>query len=263
MTVVVSPTDLAGALELLAGERARPVGGGVGLSLVRRDTGQPVAKTLVSTRRLPETLGIELTGEGLRIGAAEPLEAVAANPVVGSLWTVVARACGSVATGRIRRSVTIGGNVAAFDDTHDPPVALAAAGARARLMSPAGPRVVDVAELRELRDGELIVDFLLPAPAPGTGSAYEKFLVRGVWEYACVSAAAVVTPDGGTLAIGSVRDAPLVLPVDRDHAEVAAQAGELARPWSDVRGTAEYKRRMIVEFAGRALRAARREAEAA
>jgi carbon-monoxide dehydrogenase medium subunit len=263
MTTVVSPTDLAGALEFLAGERARPVGGGVGLSLVRRETGRPVADTLVSTRKLSESRGIEVTGEGLRIGAAEPLEAVASDPVVGALWTVVAQACGSVATGRIRRSVTIGGNVAAFDDTHDPPVALAAAGARARLMSPAGPRVVEVAALKELRPGELIVDFLLPTPAPGTGSAYEKFLVRGVWEYACVSAAAVVSPKGGTLAIGSVREAPLVLPVDGDVTDVAERAGALARPWSDVRGSAEYKRRMIIEFAGRALRAARRQAEAA
>ena len=263
MTTVVSPTDLAGALEFLAGERARPVGGGVGLSLVRRDTGRPVARTLVSTRNLPESRGIEVTGDGLRIGAAEPLAAVAAHPAVRTLWTVVAQACGSVATGRIRRSVTIGGNVAAFDDTHDPPVALAAAGALARLMSPAGPRVVAVAALRELRPGELIVDFLLPTPAPRTGSAYEKFLVRGVWEYACVSAAAVVSPEGGTLAIGSVRDAPLVIPIDGDVREVAERAGLLARPWTDVRGSAEYKRRMIVEFAARALRAAERTAERA
>lgn len=255
-TTVVTPTTLANAIEHLAGERARPVGGGVGLSLRRRDSGQPVAKTLVSTRKLPESRGIEATDDGLRIGAAELLETVAADPVVGALWTVVAQACGSVATGRIRRSVTIGGNVAAFDDTHDPPVALAAAGARARLVSPAGERTVEVAALKELRPGELIVEFLLPAPAPRTGSAYEKFLVRGVWEYACVSAAAVVTPRGGTLAIGSVRNAPLVVPIDGDVHEVAERAAELAEPWSDVRGSARYKRRMIVEFASRALRRA-------
>jgi CO/xanthine dehydrogenase FAD-binding subunit len=256
MTRVVVPTDLAGALEHLAGERARPVGGGVGLSLARRDTRFVVAKTLVSTRKLPESRGIGGTDDGLRIGAAELLETVAAHPLVGALWTVVTEACGSVATGRIRRSVTIGGNVAAFDDTHDPPVALAAVGARARLVSSTGERVVDVAGLRELRPGELIVEFFLPKPAPRTGSAYEKFLVRGVWEYACVSAAAVVTPVGGTLAIGSVRNAPLVVPIDGDVHEVAERAAELAEPWSDVRGSAAYKRRMIVEFASRALRRA-------
>jgi carbon-monoxide dehydrogenase medium subunit len=260
MTRVVVPDDLAGALEHLAGERARPVGGGVGLSLVRRGTGHPVAKTLVSTRKLRESRGIEATGDGLRIGAAEPLETIAAHPIVGALWTVVAEACGSVATGRIRRAVTIGGNVAAFDATHDPPVALAAAGAKARLVSPRGERVVDVATLRELQPGELIVEFLLPRRPPVAGSAYEKFLVRGVWEYACVSAAAVVTAEGGTLAIGSVRDAPLVIPIEGD---TAAHAAEIAEPWSDVRGSKEYKRRMIVEFASRALRKAEHRAEAA
>jgi CO/xanthine dehydrogenase FAD-binding subunit len=258
MTTVHVPTTLASALDLL-GDGGRPVGGGVGLSLLRRDTG--LTGSLVATHRLPESRGFTVTDGGLRIGAGEPLEAVAAHPNVRSLWTVVAEAAASVATGRIRRAATLGGNVAAFDASHDPPVALAAVGATARLVSPRGERVVPVRDLAELLSGELIVDFHLPAPVPGTGSAYEKFLVRGVWEYACVSAAAVVTPSGGTLVIGSVHNAPLVVPVidDDTAAEAAARTAE---PWSDVRGSADYKRRMIAEFSRRALRAARRRAQA-
>lgn len=262
MTSLVTPTTLADALELLGGVGARPVGGGLGLSLLRRDTGHAVADTLIATRKLPESRGITPTEDGLRIGAGEPLEAIAAHPLIGALWTVVAEAAASVATGRIRRAATIGGNVAAFDATHDPPVALAAVGATARLASPRGRRVVPVRELTELAPGELIVDFHLPRPVPGTGSAYEKFLVRGVWEYACVSAAAVVTPTGGTLAIGSVGNAPLVLAVS-DVDSTAETAAATAEPWSDVRGSAAYKRRMIAEFSRRALRKARQRAEEA
>lgn len=260
MTRIVVPTDLAAALDLLAGDRARPVGGGVGLSLLRRDTGRPVADTLVATRTLPGFSGI--TADGLRIGAGELLEAVATHPLVRAQWTVVAEAAASVATGRIRRAVTIGGNVAAFDPSHDPPVALAAVDATARIAGPHGERTVPLRTLTELEPGELIVDFRLPPPAPGTGSAYEKFLVRGVWEYACVSAAAVVSPAGSTLVIGSVHNGPLVVPVDTTIEAAAESAAALAEPWSDVRGSAAYKRHMIAEFSRRALRSATRRAEA-
>ena len=258
MTTVHVPTTLASALDLL-GAGGRPVGGGIGLSLRRRETA--LQQPLVATHRLPESRGINVTDDGLRIGAGEPLEAVAVHPHVRALWTVVAEAAASVATGRIRRAVTLGGNVAAFDPSHDPPVALAAVGATARLSGTRGERVVPVRELTELASGELIVDFHLPAPVPGTGSAYEKFLVRGVWEYACVSAAAVITPSGGTLVIGSVHNGPLVVPVTDDDSAVES-ALRTAEPWSDVRGSADYKRHMIAEFSRRALRAARRRAQA-
>jgi CO/xanthine dehydrogenase FAD-binding subunit len=52
----------------------------------------------------------------------------------------------------------------------------------------------------------------------------------------------------------------LVVPVTEDDDTVAENAARVAEPWSDVRGTAAYKRRMIAEFSRRALRAARRRA---
>ena len=258
MTTVHVPTTLASAIALLD-DGAQPVSGGVGLSLRRRESALP--GSLVATHRLPQSRGITVIDGGLRIGAGEPLEAVAAHPDVRALWPVVAEAAASVATGRIRRAATLGGNVAAFDPSHDPPVALVAVGATARLVSARGERTVPVRELTEQVSGELIVDFHLPAPELGTGSAYEKFLVRGVWEYACVSAAAVVTPAGGTLVVGSVRNAPLVVPVTDDDL-AAESASRTAEPWSDVRGSVAYKRRMIAEFSRRALRTARERAAA-
>jgi CO/xanthine dehydrogenase Mo-binding subunit/CO/xanthine dehydrogenase FAD-binding subunit len=265
---IVAPADLAGAIDLLAGS-AVPVGGGVGLTLARRAAGRPAADTLVPVAGLLR--GIEAGETELRIGAGERLDAIAAHPAIRSQWTVVAEAAGSVATGRIRRSVTLGGNVAAFDPTHDPPVALVAAGARVVLASAGGERVSDLAGLSALGAGELLREFRLPRPGRRTGSAYEKFLVRGVWEYACVSVAAVVAIGERhttvRLAVGSVRGAPLLVPADVEVLDEAAisdlaeRAAEQAEPWSDVRGSAAYKRRMIAVFGARALRNALRRAE--
>ncbi|MEW2547797.1 FAD binding domain-containing protein [Streptomyces sp. NPDC047002] len=275
---VAVPRTLDEALALLAEDGAAVLGGGVGHTLARHHRIPAEGRTLVSVAGLPGLAGVRTGDDGsLTVGAATRLAACAADPVLARVWPVVAEACGVVATARIRRLVTLGGNIAARDDAHDPPVALTAAGATLTVRGArTGTRTLTPADLAGggagLRHGELIESVVLPPRPEGaaTGSAYEKFLVRGVWEYACVHVAAVVGLDGRTtggagrlsLAVGSVEGGPVAValddllgaPVDEALiAEAARRAAATTRPYDDVKGSAAYKTRMIAEFARRAL----------
>jgi CO/xanthine dehydrogenase FAD-binding subunit len=276
-TSLLTPRSLDEALRLAADEGAAVLGGGVGLSLRRRERGGPTASALVSTAGLPGFGDITVRDGHLTIGAGVRLSECAADERVARAWPVLAEAAGSVATGRIRRLVTLGGNLAARDDSHDPPVALTAAGATVVVRSRTGSRTLTVLELEGLRPDELIERIRLRPPAAHTGSAYQKFLVRGVWEYACVNVAVVVALSADrtarqlSLAVGSVAGGPVAVDLTGlagaradGHliAEAADRAAAATTPYSDVKGSAAYKTRMIAEFSRRAVGTAIRRAEA-
>jgi xanthine dehydrogenase YagS FAD-binding subunit len=105
----------------------------------------------------------------------------------------------------------------------DPAVALAALDAEVEVVGRAGQRAIPSTEfhltpreagLRENRldPGELIVGYRIPIGEPD-GQAYVKVRERASYEYAIVSAAAVVRRDGvGRVALGSVAGKPWRLP---------------------------------------------------
>ncbi len=104
----------------------------------------------------------------------------------------------------------------------DPAVALAAQDAVVEVVGPAGPRAIPMTEfhltpqeagLRENRldPDELIVGYRIPIEP--SGQAYVKIRERASYEYAIVSAAAVVRRDGtARVALGSVAGKPWRLP---------------------------------------------------
>ncbi|MEP9382983.1 FAD binding domain-containing protein [Nocardioides cheoyonin] len=279
MTFTIDPTEAAQsgrirwtdsvdeAVAVLASDNdARPVGGGVWLALRRRE-GAPIG-TLVPLDHLPGLTGVREEGDELVIGAASRLADLESDPLLRTHWPALADAVGAVGTARIRRLVTIGGNLAAADETHDPPVALAAAGAVMTVRTQDGTRKVPTTN--RLAPGELIIDLRLPRSRALVGSAYEKFLVRGLWEYPCVHVAAVVELDSAgdlmrvDLAVGSVREAPYLVDLsdltghepNRELIEVAAERSRQLTPRTDAKGSADYKQQMIAHFTRRALQSA-------
>ncbi|WP_030897696.1 FAD binding domain-containing protein [Streptomyces sp. NRRL F-5126] len=282
---IVVPGTVDEAVALLAADDAAALGGGVRHALDRHHRNTTArAATLVSLAGLPGLSEIRHDSDGTTLGAGMRLEACAADERLARVWPAVSEACGSVATARVRRLVTLGGNIAARDDAHDPPVALTAAGAVLAVRGARGPRTLAMGELTGpggLRRDELIESVRLPLPRPedgATGSAFEKFLVRGVWEYACVHVAAVASLDAHgrarrlSLAVGSVEGGPVAVDLTRLLgetageelvAQAAATAASSTHPYDDVRGSAAYKTRMIAEFARRALTTALRRARGA
>lgn len=264
--VVLRPEDLPSALELLAGGTRSVVGGGVRYMLERQKGEHRDGRELVSLQLISGLHDIDSAHAVTTIGAGVRLEDLAANPQVQRRHLALAEASGLVATARIRRLVTIGGNIAPRDASHDPPVALAALGANARLESSRGIREVLLDSFVELTPDEILTAVSVPVAPEHSGSAFEKFLVRGVWEYACVNAAAQVrlSEDSSvsTLRVAIGTDGgPMSRTFDGGSLQevcghVATWVRDIATMRSDVRGSADYKHRMAAVYAQRAVRKA-------
>jgi 4-hydroxybenzoyl-CoA reductase beta subunit len=105
------PGTVAEACALLRAPGARALAGGTELLVgLKQRTLSPSA--LVNLKRIPELNGIEQSGDGgLSIGAATPLRAVAASPLVKDGFGVLAHAAASVGKPLVPETATIGGNV--------------------------------------------------------------------------------------------------------------------------------------------------------
>ncbi len=187
-------------------------------------------------------------GGGLRIGALATHAEIAADRTILDSYRALARASASVASPQLRNQGTLGGNLCqrprcwyfrgefqcarkggelcyalgGENDNHailgggacvmvhpsDTAPALIALGAKVRIASPGGSRVVpldaffvgpDKAITREtiLERNEILTEVLLPPPVPGLRSSYRKVRSRGAWDFAIAGIAlALVLKDG-------------------------------------------------------------------
>lgn len=106
------PATVAGALALLAehGGDALPIAGGTDL-VPNMKHGLFTPGHLVSLRAIDEMRGIEADSDGIRIGACETLESIAASDTVRGTAPALARAAGLVSGPQLRRMGTLGGNI--------------------------------------------------------------------------------------------------------------------------------------------------------
>jgi len=275
-----SPESLAEALAALdeAGDEGKAIAGGTALVILMMQRLVRPGR-LVSLRRVPGLDRIKPADGGVRIGALATHRDVETSPVIRERFPVLAETFRHVATLRIRNIATVGGSLAHADPNQDPPVTLMALGARVRIAGPGGERRLPLDEFfveyyqTALRQNELVVGVELPFPAPGSGSAFIKFLPRTADDYATVAVAANLTlnPDGACrearIALGSVgpttlraREVEALLTGERLTEPLLTAAGEAARravdPIADQRGSAEYKREMTGVFVRRAIRSA-------
>ncbi|HEX6587878.1 MAG TPA: FAD binding domain-containing protein [Longimicrobiales bacterium] len=107
-----APRSLAEALDLLAQHagNALPIAGGTDL-VPNMKQGLFAPEHLVALSRVPELRGVELTDDGLRIGATMTLAEVGAHPLVRAHAPSFADAASRVAGPQLRNAGTIGGNL--------------------------------------------------------------------------------------------------------------------------------------------------------
>jgi 4-hydroxybenzoyl-CoA reductase subunit beta len=158
--------------------------------------------------------------------------------------------------------------------------ALFALGARVRLASAAGERTVAVADLYRndgihysvRRPDEILTEVALD-PAPGWRSAYWKLRRRGSFDFPVLSAAVAVRCAAGTveqarIVLGAVASRPLSCDEaaarligttlgDAAVAEAATLAAKLAKPMDNTDFTLHWRKRVVAEFVGYALREVR------
>ena len=155
------------------------------------------------------------------------------------------------------------------------PKAENALGARARIVGPAGEREVPVESFvvspgrTVLKPGELLVELLIPAPAPHSSDAYLRFIPRNEMDIAVVGVGASVTLDGdkvkaARIGLGAVAATPLLASkaadaligkkLDDASLEAAGHAAsEICKPIDDMRGTIDFRVHVTGVLTRRAL----------
>lgn len=255
----LAPASLEEALSLRArhGDEATVLAGGTFVGILMNQ-GFLVPSAFLSLRGVPGLDAIE-AGDELRIGALVSHRAVERAPVVRERWPALAHAFSLVASPRVRNQATVGGVLADADYASDPPALLLALGARVVVRSVRGQREIALEHLvvghytTSLDPDELIVEVLVPGG--DHRATYRKFRSRSHEDRPCVGVAACRRPDGVRVVVGAVADRPQWFPelCGGSPAEVGRAYAEAIDPIADVRGSAEYRRRVIGVEVRRAL----------
>ncbi len=272
VTSVLKPSTVAEAVSLLAGrDQILPLAGGATL-VAMKNAGLADADTFVSLDAIADLKGITVQNDGcIRIGAmTRHRETAACDRLTGSL-EVVRQAAAVIANPPVRNMGTIGGSVANADPAADYLPALVCVDAVLDVAGSRGNRRIAVVDYIEdwyttvLNKDEIIVAIILPKPEKGY-SRYRK-VARVSGDFATASCAMSAVGEGGDcqirVAIGGCGPAPLrdrdteaLLSAHADEKTIAAFAEKITRladPVDDVRGTAEYRRRLIPRLIREAL----------
>lgn len=263
------PQSVAEATALLAQDpEARAMSGGATLvAMINAGVIEPAG--LVSLDCIEEIKGISLLADGrVRIGAFTRHRETAECRIELGEAGVVRHAASQIANATVRNMGTIGGSISFADPGLDYPPALVAADAVIEIASTAGRRTVPAAEFfvdwytTAVQPGEIVTAVLLPRPQGGIGLYLKHCRVSG--DYATASLAIALGAGGVRVAVGGCGPTPIrddeadaILSADRSAAALA-RAGALleqkADPLDDVRGSADYRRRLIARLLVSAVR---------
>jgi aerobic carbon-monoxide dehydrogenase medium subunit len=278
---LLQPASLNEAIAYLgthAGETKILSGGTALVIMLKNRLISPVS--LLSVGYLKELRGIRHErGVGLRIGALATIREVEMSTLVREKNPTLAQTFGEVGNVRVRNAATVGGNLSEADYASDPPCVLVALRARVKAKSVRGEREILVNQLFKgfyetaLAPDEIMTELIVPDPAPGSRSAYLKYISRSSEDRPCVGMAVVVEnePDGSCKDLRLVAGAVAEIPQEIESAEAMARgqglsdslieeiAGAYAagiEPLSDLRGSSWYRKQIIRVMARRAIQQA-------
>jgi len=278
----VKARDAGHAVALLAkhGRAARILAGGTDL-LVELKSAVDAPEVVIDISRLAGLKGIALTDEGLRLGALVTHSEIIASALIRDVFPGLADAARSIGAVQTRNLATLGGNLMSCVPSMDSGPLLLALDARVTVEGPGGRRQIPLQELfvgprkTALGPDELLIEIVIPKRYLGKPAAFQKFGLRKGQALALVNAAASFWIDGGKnsfrearIALGAV--APTVIRAAKAEAylegrpitlEAMEEAGRLAaaeaKPISDFRASAGYRRDLIAVLVKRALENAR------
>ena len=261
------PKSLAEASKLLAAG-GQVLAGGTDL-LVEIKEQLRRADRVVNIKKIPGIGGLSFDPRtGLRIGALASAREVETAPFVLQHYASLAQAARELGSIQVRNRATIVGNICRASPSADTLPPLIADGAIIKLHGPRGAREIPLEEFftgpgkTVLQPDELVTELVVPAPPPRTGKVYIKHGRRKAMELATVGVAVTWTRDADVrIVLGAVAPTPIraraaeeVLKKDpRALDQAAAAAMAEARPISNVRASAEYRREMVRVLTRRAL----------
>lgn len=277
----VTARDAHHAAALLAeyGPAARLLAGGTDL-LVDLKSAPAVPAVIVDISRAKDLKQIAMTAEGLSIGALVTHAEIMRSQLIRDLFPALVDAAHTIGAVQTRNLGTLGGNLVTGVPSMDSGPALVALEALVTLLGRAGRRQVPLAGFfvgprkTILGDDELMTEILIPSANLGKPAAFRKFGLRKGQALALVNVAVASRIDWARhafvaprIALGAV--APTVMRAPQAEAflegravtpEAMAEAGRIAageaRPISDFRAPAQYRRDLVVVLTKRALEGA-------
>jgi carbon-monoxide dehydrogenase medium subunit len=277
-----APRTASEATALLAerGDRARVLAGGTDIIVQVRENRRDL-DLLVDVKHIPEVNELVYDPrQGLRIGAAVPCYRIYENAEIAKAYPGLIDAVSLIGGIQIQSRASVGGNLCNGSPAADTIPALIAHEAVCKIAGPSGPREVPVEKFctgpgrTVLGRGEFLLSLHLPPPKRHSGAQYLRFIPRNEMDIAVVGVGAAVVLDdsrkrcvAARIGLAAVAPTPLYVPEagaalvdgplnDTLIDQAAALARAAARPISDMRGDADYRRHLVEVLTKRALRGA-------
>jgi len=272
---LLQPKSLQEAVQLLQKHReeARVLGGGTTLVILMKQRALHYPY-LVDLQSIPGLDEIKREADGVRIGALATHRMVETSPLIRQAFPALAQAFGHIGNVRVRQTASVGGNLAHADYRLDPPPPLLVLGAEVTAFGPKGSRTIPLRNFfrgmyeTALEPEELLVDVKVPFMPAGGRSVYLRYTALSANDWPCLGVAGLLVKDHGRckelrLALGGAAATPLFIDglewtrdqvidpalVDRVLEIVEKQIS----PFSDLRGSEWYKRRMARLFVKKAV----------
>ena len=262
------------------GQTARILSGGTDLIVQVREARRDV-DWMIDIKSIPEVNVLDYNADtGLTLGAAVPCYQIYAVDEICDAYPGLIDATKIIGGTAIQGRAGVGGNLCNASPAADGTPPLIVLNATCVIAGPNGERELPVAQFctapgqTALEKGEMLVSLKIPAPESNSNSYYLRFIPRNEMDIAVVGAGASVTLDdakqkivSAQIALAAVAPTPLfaeeasrllagreVSDTAIDEAAQAAQA--IARPISDMRGTAEQRTHLVGVLTRRALNGA-------
>ncbi len=274
-----APKTVADAAALLSdkGDRARILAGGTDIIVQVRE-GRRDIDALVDIKHIPDVNELSIDpAKGLVIGAAVPCCVIYENAAIGKAYPGLIDAVSLIGGIQIQSRASLGGNLCNASPAADGiPVLIALEGV-CDIAGPKGTRSVPVEQFctapgkTVLGRGEFLVRFRIPPPKKPSGAAYLRFIPRNEMDIAVVGVGVSVQLDAAKskciaarIALAAVAPTPLLVADagaalvgttldDASIAKAAALAQAAAKPISDMRGDADYRRHLVGVLVKRTL----------
>lgn len=265
------PSTVGEAVQLLRdkGEGTKILAGGTDLIPQMKERGRH-PKYIVSLSRINEIKGISFReGDGLKVGAGTLMATVADHPLINERFNILAQGAELIGSLQTMNLATVGGNICNAAPSADSAPTFVVMDAEATITGPKGARTLPLWQVFKgpgqtvLDPDEVLTQVSVPVPAPNSAGVYLRHCPRKELDIAIAGVGVYVGLDPSGQSINHARVclsavAPVPLratrteeflvgkqPTEEVYRQAAQIATEEARPITDLRGSAEFRRVLV------------------
>jgi xanthine dehydrogenase FAD-binding subunit len=261
------PRHMNEALQLLAelpAERYQIISGGTDVMVAQQLSAPRDIAVWLDLSAIPELKTVEVTTEGIRIGAGVTLSVLRRHPEVQKHWPMLAASAAVTGAAPIQNRATLGGNLCNASPAADNAPVLLAYAAHLEIAGPNGTRLLPYEQFHlgyrqtALAAHELLQAIHIPFLPAGSRAYYRKVGTRAAQAIAKVGIAAWIHYDAGQgiivarFGLASVAATPCLLPMVSHYLEgnhlkdvrestIREKVSSDIKPVDDIRSTAEYR----------------------